>query len=56
MQLWYGMVCFICISISSLVGRRVCPVKALTSWKLIGENEAMNNSGKPPYCEEIPFF
>jgi len=20
------------------------------------ENEAINNSGKPPYCEEIPFF
>jgi len=20
------------------------------------ENEAMNNSDKPPYCEEIPFF
>jgi len=25
-MVWYGMVCFTCISISSLVGRRVCAI------------------------------
>jgi hypothetical protein len=31
----YGMLCFMCISKSSLLSKTVCSEKALTSWKLI---------------------